>query len=191
MDWSGCGSKSCGKRLTPALNSDNGPTVTDPGGPLRVYDALRELGIPFEAYDHPPVFTAADADAHWSGIAATGVKNLFLRNKKGDRHYLVVLPIDKQADLRHLVKVIGDDRLSFASPDRLAAHLGVTPGSVSPFGLLNNPQHSVVVIVDETLRQAAGLILHPNLNRHSVVVSGPDLERFLASTGHTVRWLRV
>jgi Ala-tRNA(Pro) deacylase len=161
------------------------------GEPARVYDVLRQLGIPFTAYDHPPVFTSADADAHWAGIDAVGVKNLFLRNKKGDRHYLVVLPIAKQADLRHLVKVIGDDRLSFGSPERLMAQLGVTPGSVSPFGLINNPAKSVVVIVDEELRRAHGVILHPNLNAHSVVISGPDLERFLSWTGHQVRWLRV
>jgi Ala-tRNA(Pro) deacylase len=159
--------------------------------PARVFEALRALHIPFTAFHHPPVFTAADADAHWRTIPGTPVKNLFLRNKKGDRHYLVVLPIAKQADLRHLVRVIGDDRLSFGSPERLQTHLGVSPGSVSPFGLINNPQKSVVVIVDEDLRGAPGVILHPNLNSQSVVVSGADLERFLTSTGHVVRWLRV
>ena len=83
---------------------------------------------------------------HWAAIPARGVKNLFLRNKKGNRHYLVILPIEKEADLRRFVKAIGDDRLSFGSPERLAEHLGLTPGSVSPFGLLNNPSHSVQVV---------------------------------------------
>ncbi len=119
------------------------------------------------------------------------MKNLFLRNKKGNRHYLVVLPIEKEADLRRLVKVIGDDRLSFASPERLAEHLGLTPGSVSPFGLLNNPSHSVQVVVDVELRGTAQLIFHPNLNSHSVTISGDDLARFLSSTGHPVRWLTL
>jgi Ala-tRNA(Pro) deacylase len=106
-----------------------------PAGPAEVYSALDALAIPYERYDHPPVFTADDAASHWARIPARGIKNLFLRNKKGNRHYLVILPIDKEADLRHLVKVIGDDRLSFGSPERLAKHLGLTPGSVSPFGL--------------------------------------------------------
>ena len=111
-------------------------------GPSQVYAALDALAIPYERFDHPAVFTGDDAAEHWSGIDGRGVKNLFLRNKKGNRHYLVILPIEKEADLRRLVKVIGDDRLSFGSPERLTEHLGLTPGSVSPFGLLNNPSHS-------------------------------------------------
>jgi Ala-tRNA(Pro) deacylase len=160
-------------------------------GPAQVYSALDALGIAYERYDHPPVFTSEDAALHWSSIPARGMKNLFLRNKKGDRHYLVILPIEKEADLRRLVKVIGDDRFSFASPDRLARHLGLTPGSVSPFGLLNNPSHSVQVIVDTELRGAGLLIFHPNLNAHSLTISAPDLERFLQSTGHVVRWMKL
>ena len=157
--------------------------------PARVYAALDALGIAYERYDHPPVFTGDDAAQHWAAIPGRGVKNLFLRNKKGNRHYLVILPIEKEADLRRLVKLIGDDRFSFASPDRLAKHLGLTPGSVSPFGLLNNPSHTVQVIVDTDLRSAGLLIFHPNLNAHSVTITGPDLERFLKSTGHVVRWM--
>lgn len=160
-------------------------------GPSQVYSALDALGIAYQRYDHPPVFTGDEAALHWANIPARGMKNLFLRNKKGDRHYLVILPIEKEADLRRLVKLIGDDRFSFASPDRLAKHLGLTPGSVSPFGLLNNPSHSVQVIVDMDLRGASLLIFHPNLNSHSVTISGHDLERFLKSTGHVVRWMNL
>jgi Ala-tRNA(Pro) deacylase len=160
-------------------------------GPSQVYAALDALGIRYDRYDHPPVFTGEEADRHWAGIPARGVKNLFLRNKKGNRHYLVILPIEKEADLRTLVKVIGDDRLSFASPERLMEHLGLTPGSVSPFGLLNNPSRSVQVVLDAELRGAGPLIFHPNLNAHSVTVSDTDLSRFLTSTGHAVRWLAL
>lgn len=159
--------------------------------PARVYAALDALGITYERYEHPPVFTSEDAAAHWAGINGRGVKNLFLRNKKGNRHYLVVLPVEKEADLRHLVKVIGDDRLSFGSAERLARCLGVTPGSVSPFGLLNDREHSVQVILDDDLREEQRMIFHPNLNSHSLTISRQDLERFLGSTGHVPRWLRV
>jgi Ala-tRNA(Pro) deacylase len=159
--------------------------------PARVYAALDALGIAYERYDHPPVFTGEDAAQHWAAIPGRGVKNLFLRNKKGNRHYLVILPIEKEADLRRFVKAIGDDRLSFGSPERLAEHLGLTPGSVSPFGLLNDPAHSVRVFVDVELRAADRLIFHPNLNAHSLTIAPADLDRFFASTGHTVRWLSL
>ena len=84
---------------------------------------------------HPAVFNAEDASKYWDPIPGVQCKNLFLRNKKGDRHYLVVVGISRRVDLKDLVKVVGDDRLSFGSPDRLMAKLGLTPGSVSPFGV--------------------------------------------------------
>jgi Ala-tRNA(Pro) deacylase len=157
----------------------------------QVTSALEALGISYGLYKHPPVFTGEEAARHWAGIDATHVKNLFLRNKKGDRHYLVILEIEKEADLRHLVKVIGDDRLSFGSPERLMARLGLTPGSVSPFGLLNDPTHAVRVIVDGDLKNADRLIFHPNINTASLTISRTDFERFLASRGNIVRWLKL
>ena len=159
--------------------------------PQKVYDFLDSMGIQYEKYEHPPVFTGEEAAQHWGPIPATHVKNLFLRNKKGDRQYLVILEVAKQADLRHLVKIIGDDRFSFGSPERLMATLGVTPGSVSPFGLLHEGSKDVRVIVDQDLRTAEKLIFHPNLNTASVTISVADFERFLATRPNTVRWLKL
>ena len=157
----------------------------------QVCAALDALGIRYERYSHPPVFTSDEAREHWAKIPATPVKNLFLRNKKGDRHYLVILEIGKEANLKHLVKVIGDDRLSFGSPERLMSNLGLTPGSVSPFGLLNDARHAVIVVLDEDLRRAERLILHPNINTASLTISLEDFERFLASRGNRARWIQV
>jgi Ala-tRNA(Pro) deacylase len=159
--------------------------------PQKIHDALDALGIHYEKYEHPPVFTGEEAARYWGPIPATQVKNLFLRNKKGDRQYLVILRIDKQADLRQLVKIIGDDRFSFGSPERLMATLGVTPGSVSPFGLLHEGSKDVRVIVDQDLRSAERLIFHPNLNTASVTISVADFERFLATRPNTIRWLKL
>ena len=152
-----------------------------------VYEALDALGISYERHEHPAVFNADDASQHWVPIGGMQCKNLFLRNKKGDRHYLVVLEISKRADLRDLVKLVGDDRLSFGSPERLMAELGLTPGSVSPFGLLNDRDGSVRVLVDADLKGADRLIFHPNINTASVVIAWSDLERFLATRPNVVR----
>ncbi len=159
--------------------------------PLKVYDALDALGITYQKYEHPPVFIGEAAAVYWGRIPGTQIKNLFLRNKKGDRHYLVILEVAKQADLRHLVKVIGDDRFSFGSPDRLMATLGVMPGSVSPFGLLHEGSRDVRVIVDQDLHAAERLIFHPNVNTLSVTITVPDFERFLSTRPNTVRWLKL
>ena len=159
--------------------------------PEKVYEALDGMGIRYEKYEHPPVFTSEEAAEHWSPIKATQVKNLFLRNKKGNRQYLVILEISKQADLRQLVKLIGDDRLSFGSPERLNKYLGVTPGSVSPLGLVHDTGHSVRVIVDSDLRSAGRLIFHPNDNTASLTISGEDFVRFLERQGNSVSWIKL
>ena len=159
--------------------------------PQKVYEALDTMGIQYEKYEHPPVFTSEEAAEHWGPIQGTQVKNLFLRNKKGNRQYLVILEISKQADLRELVRIIGDDRFSFGSPERLMDTLGVTPGSVSPFGLLHPGSKDVRVIVDQDLRAADKLIFHPNLNTASVTISVADFERFLATRPNVVKWLRL
>jgi len=157
----------------------------DPAPP--VYAALDALGIRYDRHEHPPVFTAEDAAKFWDPIPGVQCKNLFLRNKKGDRHYLVVVEIAKRVDLKDLVQLVGDDRLSFGSPERLMAKLGLTPGSVSPFGLIHDADASVRVLIDQDLRGAERLIFHPNINTASVVVSWADLERFLATRRNSVR----
>jgi Ala-tRNA(Pro) deacylase len=156
-----------------------------------ILTALQTLDIHYELFEHPPVNTGDEAAVHWKAIPGAAVKNLFLRNKKGDRHYLVILGIEKQADLRQLVKVIGDDRLSFGSPERLQKYLGVTPGSVSPLGLIHDTGRAVRVIVDSDLRTAERLIFHPNDNTASLTISAADFAKFLEARGNTVKWIKV
>ncbi|MGE5244961.1 MAG: prolyl-tRNA synthetase associated domain-containing protein [Betaproteobacteria bacterium] len=152
---------------------------------------LAELGVPFERFEHPPVFTVEEASEHWRGIEAAHCKNLFLRNQKGTRHYLVIVMHSKKADLRALADQIGDGKLSFGSPERLMTHLGLTPGSVSPFGLINNHDHAVRVVIDRDLRQAARVSFHPNINTATFVISFADFERFLAACGNPVQYVTV
>ena len=140
----------------------------------QVYQKLAELGIAYERYEHPPVPTVEDAEKYWVGIDATHCKNLFLRNQKGNRHYLVVLTATKKADLKAVADQIGDGKLSFASAERLMTHLGLTPGSVSPFGLINDRAHAVRVVLDRDLKSAARLSFHPNINTVTFTVAAAD-----------------
>jgi Ala-tRNA(Pro) deacylase len=152
---------------------------------------LTELGIPFTRHEHPPVATVDEASAHWEGIDATHCKNLFLRNQKGSRHYLVVLTASKKADLRAVADQIGDGKLSFASPERLMTHLGLTPGSVSPFGLINDRDHVVRVVLDRDFQAAARLAFHPNINTATLTVSAADFKKFLDACGNTVQHVSI
>jgi len=148
---------------------------------------LQGLGIDYTRHDHPPVATVEEAQAHWADIDATHCKNLFLRNQKGNRHYLVVLTAAKKADLKAVADQIGDGKLSFASPERLMAHLGLTPGSVSPFGLINDRAHAVRVVLDRDLKAAARLAFHPNINTVTFTVAAADFARFLEACGNPVQ----
>ena len=156
-----------------------------------VYARLAELGIAYERHDHPPVPTVEEAEKHWVGIDATHCKNLFLRNQKGNRHYLVIIAHTKKADLRAVADQIGDGKLSFASPARLQTHLGLTPGSVSPFGLINDAPHAVRVVIDRDLKAAERLTFHPNINTRTLVISGADFWRFLAACSNPVQYVNV
>jgi Ala-tRNA(Pro) deacylase len=156
-----------------------------------VHAKLAELGIAYERYDHPPVASAAAAEEHWAGIDAVHCKNLFLRNQRGDRHYLVIIVHTKRADLRGVANQIGDGKLSFASPERLRAHLGVEPGSVSPFGLMHDAGRQVRVFLDRDLESCRRISFHPNINTVTLVLEYADFQKFLAATGHAVRYIDV
>ncbi len=150
---------------------------------------LAELGIAFALHEHPPVFTVDEAIREWGGIDAVHCKNLFLRNKKGNKHYLVVAEHSTAIDIARLGEAFGDGHLSFGSPERLLRCLGLTPGSVSPFGLINDAAHEVVVGVEARLCTVPRVGFHPNVNTATVVISGADFARFLAASGNEVRFI--
>jgi Ala-tRNA(Pro) deacylase len=152
----------------------------------RVYEVLAALGIPYVRHEHPPVFTVEEALVHWKGIEGAHCKNLFLRNKRGNRHYLVIAEFLKSVDLRAVAKSLRDDRLSFGSDERLARCLGLHPGEVSPFGLLQDDERHVMVVLDADLARRDKVNFHPNVNTATLTISYADLRRFLAARGNKV-----
>jgi Ala-tRNA(Pro) deacylase len=157
----------------------------------KVLEILEDLGIAYVRHEHPPVATVDEAEKHWGPIKGAHCKNLFLRNKRGNRHYLVIAAVDKAVDLKRLNALLGEDRLSFASPERLKRWMGLEPGAVSPFGLVNDATRQVDVVCDEALKSSAGLGFHPNVNTATLEIALADFEKFLASRGNTVRWLKL
>ena len=157
----------------------------------RVAARLAELGIAFERHEHPAVATVAEAEQHWAGVEATHCKNLFLRNQRGDRHYLVVLLHTKRADLRALADQIGNGKLSFASPERLMTYLRLTPGSVSPFGLIHDREHRVHVVLDRDFQSASRLAFHPNINTLTFTIDAADFRRYLDACGNPVQYVAI
>jgi Ala-tRNA(Pro) deacylase len=167
----------------------SGIRMTDIEAP--VVARLADLGIAYTRHEHPPVPTVEEAAKYWSAIDATHCKNLFLRNQKGDRHYLVIVEHSKKVDLRKVADQIGDGKLSFGSPERLRKHLGLAPGSVSPFGLINDGDHSVRVVVDRELKVCERVSFHPNINTVTLTISAAGFARFLDACGNPVQHVTV
>jgi Ala-tRNA(Pro) deacylase len=172
----------------------NEKTRDDGGGApeeQRVFEALRALDIGWERFTHPPVFTVDEAERYWADVPATHCKNLFLRNAKGSRHYLVVLEHAKRADLRALSARLGDDKLSFASAERLMKYLQLTPGAVSPFGLVHDSAREVIVVLDADLVGTDRIGFHPNVNTATITLRTADFLRFLDARGNIVKRVTV
>ncbi|MCU0362108.1 MAG: prolyl-tRNA synthetase associated domain-containing protein [Bacteroidales bacterium] len=160
-------------------------------GQKELYELLGRLNISYEYYEHPPVATIEDAKIHWRDYDSGRCKNIFFRNHKGNRHYLVVLEHLAQLNIRDLEQRLHQGKLTFASDKRLMEHLGVEPGSVSPFGLINDKTHNVHLFLDMELQKFSRLAFHPNINTATLVISAGDLLRFLEANGSSYEFITL
>ncbi len=152
-----------------------------------IYKIFKDLQIDYVEHEHPAVFTVEEAEMHKGHLGGMKLKNLFLRNKKGDRHFLFITPAMKEIDLKKLSEISGEKKLGFASPERLKEYLGLTPGSVGPFGLINDKKHEVIVFLDKDILKGDKLNFHPNRNTATVQIAKEELFKFLAWAGNEVQ----
>ncbi|MBI2463973.1 prolyl-tRNA synthetase associated domain-containing protein [Candidatus Peregrinibacteria bacterium] len=155
-----------------------------------IYDFLKKYGIHYERFDHPAVFTCEESKKLCFDMPGNSTKNLFLRDKDGKRHFLVIVGHEKRVDLKKLKLLLGLSKLSFASEDRLKKYLGVEPGSVTLLGLIHDTNHSVEVIIDEKLWDK-NLQCHPLVNTATLVISREGIETFFKITGHIPKKINV
>jgi Ala-tRNA(Pro) deacylase len=146
--------------------------------------------IAYTRHDHPAVYTVEEADRLVPELTAAKTKNLFLRDNKGKRHFLVVVPGHKQVDLKTLKDRMGVKRISFGSSERLKKHLGIEPGAVSILALYNDKAHAVELFVDHELWASESFQCHPLVNTATLEISRDNLLRFLKITGHDMKIIR-
>lgn len=158
------------------------------GDPL-LYQLLDELKITFDYHEHPPAPTIGEAMKYWKDIEAIHCKNLFFRNHKGNRHYLVILDHRRNLGVHELEQRLKQGKLTFASPERMQRFLGVKPGSVSPFGLIHDLEHHVHLFIDSQLRDARRISFHPCDNTASLVITWSDFLRFLNFMSNSYEFL--
>ena len=159
-----------------------------PASPDDLFRRLQALGIETRTYEHPPLATVADGRRYWRDIPGGHAKNLYLRDAK-KRNWLVATLFDRELEMKRLAAAIGSGRLSFGRPERLLQYLGVAPGAVTPFAVLNDEDGQVTVVLDEALLAPSPLNFHPLVNTATTAIRPEDLLIFLRATGHEPRIL--
>jgi Ala-tRNA(Pro) deacylase len=158
-------------------------------GDTRVYEVLNNLKIPFNYYEHPKAPTVEIAKQYWKELDAQHCKNLFFRNHKGNKHFLVVLDCNNTLNIRELEQRLKQGKLTFASTQRMQKYLSLEPGSVSPFGLIHDVDNHVHVFLDIHLKQAKTISFHPNNNEASLVIPFDGFMKFMEYSGNSFEFI--
>lgn len=156
-----------------------------------IHDHLQEWEIEFEQVEHPPLFTCDDANQWIPHLEGAPTKNLFLRDRKKKRHFLVAVHDEKTVNLKQLSALFEVNNLSFASAESLKQYLGIEPGAVSLLALTNDLEKKVEVFIDQDLWSWPSLQCHPHINTKTCVISIEGIETFLEKTGHVWKFLQV
>jgi Ala-tRNA(Pro) deacylase len=157
----------------------------------RLQTTLEELGLLYQLFTHPAVFSTADVALLPEKLPGADTKNLFLRDEKRSRYILVCVRADTRVDLKQLGRSLGMKGLTFASPEDMLAMLGLTPGSVCLFGLMNDTLGQVEGFLDSSLDAAEEMQNHPLINTASLVLKVNDMERFCARVAHPLTRIEI
>lgn len=153
----------------------------------QIKEYLEKNKIKYEYFEHPAVFTCEEAEVHCKHVPGIPWKNLFLRGKKSNKLFLVSLPAYKKGDLKKLGELLNEKHLSFASAEQLKEILNLEPGSVSPFGLLNDKEKKVKYLIDQELWDADIVNFHPNINTASIALKKADFHKYVKSLENEVK----
>lgn len=150
----------------------------------KVVDQLNELGIPFQIVEHEPVLTTEQADRFIEGIEGVRTKTMFLTNKKKRNFYLVIIDDAKRLDMDVFKEIVEENRIKMASAETLNDKMMLLPGTVSPFGLLNNRDKDIQVYFDQEIVSEERMCFHPNTNEKTIFINTKDLFTFLKAIGY-------
>ena len=156
-----------------------------------IFAYLDQRKLRYERLDHAPVYTCAAAREITQHLPGKGTKNLFLRDGKGSRHFLLVAAEEKEVDLKALGGALGVKHMGLASAERLKEHLGIEPGAVSLLALVNDGEGRVELLVDRDLTRCEALHCHPLVNTCTLVIPWEDVVRLFEHTSHEMRVIEV
>lgn len=181
----------CKKHVEPKTYTTR-PVDERPDREMRVYDLLEKLNIPYTRVDHEAMYTIEECHNVDKVLGIDICKNLFLCNAQKTKFYLLMMPGDKKFVTRDFCKQINSPRLSFAPPEYMESYLGLTPGSVSIMGLMNDHENRVQLVIDKAVIEKTLIGCHPCNNTASLSLSTSDvLNKFLPYTGHDVIYVNL
>ncbi len=157
----------------------------------KVFKVLADLNIEYKITNHPPVPTVEEASKYWADLESAHCKNLFFRNHKGNKHYLVLIDYRHSMVIKDLEQILKQGKISFASAKRLDKYLGLMAGSVSPFGLINDAENHVHLFIDKNLEHVENISFHPNDNTSTLVLSFKDFIKFLDWSGNSYEFIKL
>ena len=170
------------------LEKNNKATLSEEQ--IALFNYFDQIGISHNTYSHKPIFTVAQGMGFKDHIPGIGGKSLFLTNKTG-QYWLVIAKDDTHTDLKGLSKILNTKRFSFGKPDKMQKLLQVTPGSVTPFALINDHDKILNIIIDQHLTEHSHVAFHPLKNDKSTVISSDDLLKFIKSLGYDYKILTL
>ncbi len=154
---------------------------------MNLYEIFKQLNIEFKEVEHKPVFTIEQAQSIKERIEGTGCKNLFLTDKKG-KYVLVILEEKKKANMKKIARIINTSHLSLAEKSELTNILNLEQGSVTPFGILNDIDNQVILVIDKDLKNKK-LLFHPNINTKTISISYDNLIKFIEFEKHKYKFI--
>lgn len=158
----------------------------------KVISKLQELNLEFKQVEHEAVYTIEDMNNLGDIFENAKVcKNLFVRDQKGKRHFLIVIPEEKRAPLSEIAMKIESTKLSFASEERLMKYLKLMPGAVSPLAIINDENNDVEVVFDEELKNEKMLGVHPCVNTSTILISPENLEKYVKTNGNKIKYIKI
>ena len=160
---------------------------------MEALEKLKELNVEFKLLEHEAVYTMEEIDNLGKDFfeGAKSCKNLFVRDQKGKKHFLIVIAEEKRANLSEIAEKIGRTKLSFASEERLMKYLKLTTGAVSPLAVINDENSEVEVILDEDLKKEEKVCVHPNINTATVILKPADLEKYILGCNNKLRYISM
>ncbi|MFV0517555.1 MAG: prolyl-tRNA synthetase associated domain-containing protein [Aminipila sp.] len=150
----------------------------------KVYETLKKMNITYDLIEHPPALTTEEADSYIVGKPGARTKSLFLSNRKKNAYYLVIMDDKKRLDMKKLGEIVNEKGMSFSAPEKLMEKMSLTPGAVSLFGLLNNPEHDIRLCIDREMLSEKYMSFHANDNTKTIIISTEDMFTFITTLGY-------